>query len=107
MCRGEHCLGAGANKRRRHYTVLSAFSGGRVNPKLNEDDAHLFREAVRDVKPLTRDAPAPETPRPPPRARFTRADRLAVLQESLETDVGDPELASGEELVFSRNGVQS
>jgi DNA-nicking Smr family endonuclease len=78
-----------------------------VNPKLNEDDAHLFREAVRDVKPLTQDAPMPETPRPPPRARFTRADRRAVLQESLETDVGDPELASGEELVFSRDGVQS
>jgi DNA-nicking Smr family endonuclease len=78
-----------------------------VNPKLNEDDAHLFREAVRDVKPLTHDAPAPETPRPPPRARFTRADRRAVLQESLETDVGDPELASGEELVFARDGVQS
>jgi DNA-nicking Smr family endonuclease len=76
-----------------------------VNPKLNEDDAHLFREAVRDVKPLTQDAPMPEIPRPPPRARFTRADRRAVLQESLE--VGDPELASGEELVFSRDGVQS
>jgi DNA-nicking Smr family endonuclease len=30
-----------------------------------------------------------------------------VLQESLETDTGDPELASGEELVFSRDGVQS
>ena len=78
-----------------------------MNPKLNEDDAHLFREAVRDVKPLTQDAPMPEIPRPPPRARFTRADRRAVLQESLEAHVGDPELASGEELVFSRDGVQS
>ena len=78
-----------------------------MKPKLNEDDAHLFREAVRDVKPLTPGAPVPETPRPPPRARFTRADRRAVLQESLETDVGDPELASGEELVFARDGVQS
>jgi DNA-nicking Smr family endonuclease len=78
-----------------------------VSPKPDEDDAHLFRQAVRDVKPLAREAPAPETPRPPPRARFTRADRLAVLQESLETDVGDPELASGEELVFARDGVQS
>jgi DNA-nicking Smr family endonuclease len=78
-----------------------------VKPKLNEDDAHLFREAVRDVKPLTQDVPMPEIPRPLPRARFTRADRRAVLQESLETDTGDPELASGEELVFSRDGVQS
>jgi DNA-nicking Smr family endonuclease len=78
-----------------------------VNPKLDENDAHLFREAVRDVKPLDYDAPVVEPPRrPPPRARFTRADRHAVLQESLYADVGDPELASGEELVFAREGVQ-
>src|SRR6185295_18704511 len=43
---------------------------------------------------------------PPPQARFTRADRHAVLQESLYADVGDPELASGEELVFAREGIQ-
>jgi DNA-nicking Smr family endonuclease len=78
-----------------------------VNPKPDENDAHLFREAVRDVKPLANGAPAMEPARrPPPRARFTRADRRAVLQESLHTDVGDPELASGEELVFAREGVQ-
>jgi DNA-nicking Smr family endonuclease len=88
---------------------LSPFRGGSVNPKLDENDAHLFREAVRDVKPLAYDAPAIEPPRrspPLPRARFTRADRHAVLQESLYTDVNDPELASGEELVFAREGVQ-
>lgn len=73
----------------------------------DEDDADLFREAMRDVKPLSHDAPMPEPPRPPARARFARADRYAVLQESLHTDVGDPELASGEELVFAREGVQS
>jgi DNA-nicking Smr family endonuclease len=78
-----------------------------VKPKPDENDAHLFREAVRDVKPLGYEAPAMETVRrPPPRARFTRADRHAVLQESLYTDVGDPDLASGEELVFAREGVQ-
>jgi DNA-nicking Smr family endonuclease len=79
-----------------------------VNTKLDEDDAHLFREAVRDVKPLAFEAPAVAEPprRPPPRARFTRADRHAVLQESLYADVADPELASGEELVFAREGLQ-
>lgn len=79
-----------------------------MNRKLSDDDAHLFREAVRDVKPLAHEAPAPKPARrPPPRARFTREDRHAVLQESLCTDVDDPELASGEELVFAREGVQS
>jgi len=77
-----------------------------VDRKPDEDDLHLFREAMRDVKPLAPPA-VPESPRPPPRARFTRADRYAVLQESLSADTGDPELAGGEELVFCRQGVQS
>src|ERR1700754_4458399 len=86
---------------------LTRSRGGSVNPQLDDKDAHLFREAVRDVKPLAYDAPAVEPPRRPrPVARFTRADRYAVLQESLHTDVSDPELASGEELVFAREGIQ-
>jgi DNA-nicking Smr family endonuclease len=76
------------------------------------DEARLFREAVRDVKPLGHAAQAPEEPlkrarRPPPAAHFTRADRLAVLEESLSDDIADPALAGGEELVFHRAGIQS
>jgi len=98
---------AGVDKAR-HYTVRKAVhhSGGCVSPKADEDEADLFRQAVRDVKPLAQEAPTPEPRRPAPRARFTRADRLAVLQESLGADLGDPELASGEELVFAREGIQ-
>jgi DNA-nicking Smr family endonuclease len=74
------------------------------------DEARLFREAVRDVKPLGRPAPAGDHPssrprRPRPAARFSRADRLAVLEESLREDFIDPALASGEELVFHRAGI--
>jgi DNA-nicking Smr family endonuclease len=75
------------------------------------DEARLFREAVRDVKPLGRAAhvaePAIRPRRPRPAARFTRADRLAVLEESLRDEVIDPQLASGEELVFHRAGIQA
>ena len=75
------------------------------------DDAQLFREAVRDVKPLGTPALATEHPAKRPRrarpaARFARADRLAVLEESLRDEVIDPELAGGEELVFQRAGIQ-
>ena len=75
------------------------------------DEAQLFREAVRDVKPLGKPAhgaahPARVPRRPPPSARFSRADRLAVLEESLREDFIDPALASGEELVFHRAGIQ-
>ena len=87
---------------------------GRTDTDLGDaqaDETRLFREAVRDVKPLGRAAQAAEQPsarprRPRPAARFSRADRLAVLEESLRDDVIDPELASGEELVFHRSGVQ-
>ena len=48
------------------------------------ENARLFREAVRGVRPLrARTSPA-QPPRARPRARFTRADRAAVLRESLE-----------------------
>ncbi|MBW4051246.1 MAG: DNA mismatch repair protein MutS [Proteobacteria bacterium] len=73
------------------------------------EDLSLFREAVRDVKPLGRPAQVAEAPsrRPRAAARFTRADRLAVLEESLRDDVFDPALAGGEELVFHRAGIQT
>ncbi|HEV2269568.1 MAG TPA: Smr/MutS family protein [Steroidobacteraceae bacterium] len=76
-----------------------------------QDDTQLFREAVRDVKPLGKPAQAAELParrprRPRPVARFSRADRLAVLEESLHDEASDPALASGEELVFQRAGIQ-
>jgi DNA-nicking Smr family endonuclease len=73
------------------------------------EDARLFREAVRDVKPLGQRAtahPREHARRPRPAARFARADRLAVLEESLRDDVIDPTLAGGEALVFHRAGVQ-
>jgi DNA-nicking Smr family endonuclease len=78
-----------------------------VTPEDESDEARLFREAVRDVRPLRQRTPA--TPRPPrarPQARFTRADRAAVLRESLDAPGADPQLAGGEELVFHRPQVQ-
>jgi DNA-nicking Smr family endonuclease len=76
------------------------------------EDASLFREAVRDVKPLARPAQPADQPsrrprRPRPAATFSRADRLAVLEESLRDEAMDPALASGEELVFQRAGVRA
>ena len=70
-----------------------------------EDDRRLFREAVRDVTPLQRPAGALGRPKPAPAARFSRAERLAVLEESLRDEPMDPALAGGEELVFRREGV--
>lgn len=94
-------------------------SGGSCSPEdadlcgSKPDDARLFREAVRDVKPLgegvasAAEPPSARRRRPRPAAKFSRADRLAVLEESLRDDFLDPALASGEELVFHRTGIQA
>ena len=71
-----------------------------------DDEARLFREAVRGVRPLGERRPAPAAPRVRPKARFTRADRAAVLRESLEPAPGDPAVAGGEELAFHRPQIQ-
>ena len=69
----------------------------------HDDDADTFREAMRDVRRL-RNAPAraAEVPKPPPRARFTRADQLEVLKESLLPPADEAALATGDELSFRR-----
>ncbi|MGH8132710.1 MAG: Smr/MutS family protein, partial [Steroidobacteraceae bacterium] len=68
--------------------------------------ARLFRDAVRGVKPLAARAPGVRPPKPRPRARFTRADRAAVLRESLGGEPPDPALAGGEALIYHLPGVQ-
>jgi DNA-nicking Smr family endonuclease len=69
----------------------------------HDDDAGTFREAMRDVRRL-RNAPtrAADAPKPPARARFTRADQLEVLKESLLPPANEAELATGDELSFRR-----
>ena len=82
-------------------------TGDDDDPDSRDEAARLFREAVRGVRPLARSAPAPHAPRRPrPTARFTRADRAAVLKESLSPQPPDPALAGGEELVYRAAGVQ-
>ena len=99
-----------SESRRRLPRASSAFAEA-GSGETRSDDTQLFREAVRDVKPLGKPAEAAEQPanrprRPRPAARFARADRLAVLEESLRDEVIDPALASGEELVFQRGGIR-
>ena len=79
-----------------------------MSSKRADPDAILFREAMRDVKPIAaRQRVPPEKRKPPARATFTAADRKAVLVESLdgfgESDITD----SGDEIAFRRDGVQT
>ena len=80
------------------------------SPSENKDDApdsELFREAVRDVKPLAQPARVPVARRKPPaQARFTAADRAMVLVESLQGLADSEILDTGDEIQFRRPGVQ-
>lgn len=79
------------------------------------DDVELFRRAMRDVRPLKDSERAAARRRAPmPRARFARAERAAVLRESLESagpatpgalGVDLYEVQPGDELLFHRTGV--
>lgn len=74
---------------------------------MDEEDRALFRHAMRGVRRLSFEAAATARPRrPKPRARFARADRLAVLQESLGmASPLAPVEESGDALLFRRPHV--
>ena len=79
-----------------------------MKPKPDKDDTALFREATRDVKPLSR-APrvAGDAPKPRARARFTRAAPLLVLEETLQPAADEPELIAADPTSFARPGVSA
>lgn len=74
---------------------------------MDEEDRALFRHAMRGVRRLALDPRAGSRPRrPAPRARFARAERQAVLQESLGTASPlAPVEESGDALLFRRPQV--
>jgi DNA-nicking Smr family endonuclease len=75
-----------------------------LSGKRSDPDNELFREAMRDVRPLKDRARAtPAKRKPPARARFTAADRAMVLVESLQ---GIQEGDTGDEITFRRAGLQ-
>jgi DNA-nicking Smr family endonuclease len=77
-----------------------------VKPKPDEDEIGLFREAIRGVKPLSHAIRVATEPRKPrPRARFSRADRMLVLEETLHGSVDEPELTAADPTLFARPGV--
>jgi DNA-nicking Smr family endonuclease len=71
----------------------------------DSDEQDLFRAHMRDVKRLQAKERHSSRPKPPPRARFTRADQLDVLRESLLPPSDAGSLSSGDELSFRRPHV--
>jgi DNA-nicking Smr family endonuclease len=78
-----------------------------LSGKRGDPESALFRDAMRDVKPMSPRARAPVAKRKPPaRARFTAEDRARVLVESLQGLGAGEILDTGDEISFRREGVQ-
>jgi len=90
-----------------YFAIMTAEKDDSKNPSstLADDEIELFRRSVSDARPLSTAVTAPTPPRLPARARFTRRDEHAVLQESLEADLDELETSSGDSLRFCRPGV--
>ena len=87
------------------YSMFRAHHSLKVSV-VTKDDKEEFRKAMSDAKPLKADIRVPtEKPKPKPKARFKRADDLAVLAESLEDDIDAIEHGSGGALRFHRQHV--
>jgi DNA-nicking Smr family endonuclease len=72
----------------------------------DDDDRALFRRAMRDVVPLKHSQRvAPVRRKVRARAAFARAEREAVLRESIGHGADLYEVQPGDELIFRRTGV--
>ncbi len=79
---------------------------GQEDDEREEDEGELFRRAMRDVQPLKHPLRAPPARRSArPRAKFARAERDAVLRESLGSGADLYDVQPGDELLFRRAGV--
>ncbi len=77
-----------------------------MKPKPDEEERALFREATRDVTPLSATPRVTgEPPKPRARARFARAEHRLVLEEILHGSADEPELTSADPSSFARPGV--
>jgi DNA-nicking Smr family endonuclease len=77
-----------------------------VKPKPDEDEIALFREATRDVTPLSQTPRfVGDPPKPRARARFARAEHRMVLEETLHGSADEPELMAADPSSFARPGV--
>ncbi|MEJ2128037.1 MAG: Smr/MutS family protein [Woeseiaceae bacterium] len=73
---------------------------------MSDDESDLFRRSIGGARPLKTGprVPAPKK-KPPPRARFSKADEQKALAESLEADIETIEADNGDGLRYHRPHV--
>lgn len=86
------------------------FRNGKTDEKqdpVSDEDRALFRSTIGPVSAISSNHRAPVSATPSPRPRMREADEAAVMKELLESQPLDPDLAAGDDLVYSRNGIQT
>lgn len=90
-----------------HICLITGSSLAMADKKISDKDRDLFRKAVSDARPL---AHAPrirqQKKRPPPRPIQRQRDEQQVMMDMLSEPVDSADLETGEELLFSRIGIQ-
>jgi DNA-nicking Smr family endonuclease len=74
--------------------------------KVDPDERELFREAMREVRPLRSERRAPDAPRPAPHPSRLEADEAEARAALSSGAFDDPERDPGEEQVHVRPGLQ-
>ncbi len=77
-----------------------------ITESADPTDSELFQLSVGPVRPVQHDRIEPPVRRPPARARFREQDEREVLADLLSDHYDPTEVETGEELGFSRPGLQ-
>jgi DNA-nicking Smr family endonuclease len=77
------------------------------DPDIDKDDLRLFREAVSGSRRLKHDKIGPHRGKLKPYPQQRHLDDQQVLAESLAPPPDSADIEVGDELLFSRNGVQN
>lgn len=73
---------------------------------ISPEERALFRDSIKGVRPLQQERIPPYSVPPPPHPLQREADEQRVLQDMFSDALDPAELETGEELLFSRSGLQ-
>lgn len=74
---------------------------------IEDDERRLFRQAVADTRRLRHDKVGPHRRKLKPYPQQRRQDDRQVLLEALAPPADSSDIETGDELLFSRNGIQN
>src|SRR5882762_9549139 len=81
-------------------------NGATMANDTHKQNDNEFRTALGDVRPIKQDRVAPYRRRRKPVPEQKRLDDRAVMDSLLQSELDAAELETGEELLFSRPGIQ-